>query len=415
MRGGGALGGQVVGGQAADRPRRPARDRRVHEDGAVVAGHPLHQPQAAGLLLLDVHPGRAVQPLADEGRHLQPHGVVAEEGVAEAQDQRAHARDYPRSWPASRSASRRQSRPRPTDVVSPGGWAARPAAGSARRARDGKGNGVSVTVLSPPQFRRRTGGHSLDEPSGCAVGTNRGADSIALVESDGCAAVYSGAMHREASPDRETPALTPRTRARRRLRLLAVLLNVVLFGAGLYFQAHPRDRHDLWSAGGVAAVAIVNSAALSVPTRGRAGAHFVARLRRIALFANTLLLVTAAVIVAALGPARLAARGAARGGARRAAAADHRRAAPLPARVAGWRSPTSSSSSRAARASTCSRARTARSSTSARRACCATACARTSRPRVRPSCTRAAWSRRSPTSTSWSPTARWRRWRSRTT
>jgi len=35
----------------------------------------------------------------------------------------------------------------------------------------------------------------------------------------------------------------------------------------LYFQAHPRDRHDLWSAGGVAAVALVNSAALSVPTR----------------------------------------------------------------------------------------------------------------------------------------------------
>jgi len=105
-------------------------------------------------------------------------------------------------------------------------------------------------------------------------------------------------MHREASPDRETTALTSRTWARRRLRLLAVLLNVVLFGAGLYFQAHPRDRHDLWSAGGVAAVAIVNSAALSVPTRGRAGARFVVRLRRIALFANTLLLVTAAVIVA---------------------------------------------------------------------------------------------------------------------
>jgi len=105
-------------------------------------------------------------------------------------------------------------------------------------------------------------------------------------------------MHSAASPDRETPALTSRTWARRRLRLLAVLLNVVLFGTGLYFQAHPRDRHDLWSAGGVAAVAIVNSAALSVPTRGRAGARFVVRLRRIALFANTLLLVTAAVIVA---------------------------------------------------------------------------------------------------------------------
>ena len=90
--------------------------------------------------------------------------------------------------------------------------------------------------------------------------------------------------------------MTARTRARHGCAF-AVLLNVGLFGAGLYFQAHPRDRHDLWSAGGVAAVAIVNSAALSVPTRDRAGAQFVARLRRIALFANILLLVTAGVIV----------------------------------------------------------------------------------------------------------------------
>jgi hypothetical protein len=105
-------------------------------------------------------------------------------------------------------------------------------------------------------------------------------------------------MHLETSPATGPQVLTARTRARRRLRQLAVLLNVALFGAGLYFQAHPLDRHDLWSAGGVAAVAIVNSAALSVPTRDRAGAHVVARLRRIALFANTLLLVAAAVIVA---------------------------------------------------------------------------------------------------------------------
>jgi hypothetical protein len=105
-------------------------------------------------------------------------------------------------------------------------------------------------------------------------------------------------MHREASLDAETGAPTARTRARRGLRLIAVLLNLALFGVGVYFQAHPRDRHDLWSAGGVAAVAIVNSAALSVPTRDRAGARFVVRLRRIALFVNILLLVTAAVIVA---------------------------------------------------------------------------------------------------------------------
>jgi hypothetical protein len=106
-------------------------------------------------------------------------------------------------------------------------------------------------------------------------------------------------MHREASSSVEGAASPPttRTRARRRLRLLAVLLNVVLFGTGLYFQAHPRDRADLWSASAVAAVAVVNSTALSVPTRGRAGARLVLRLRRIALLANTLLLLTAAVIV----------------------------------------------------------------------------------------------------------------------
>jgi hypothetical protein len=107
-------------------------------------------------------------------------------------------------------------------------------------------------------------------------------------------------MHGEASPtlNGEIPSLTARTRARRRLRLLAVLLNFGLFGSGLYFQAHPRDRHDIWSAGGVVAVAIVNSAALTVPSRGRFGGRFVLRLRRIALFANTLLLTTAVVIVA---------------------------------------------------------------------------------------------------------------------
>ena len=106
-------------------------------------------------------------------------------------------------------------------------------------------------------------------------------------------------MHREASPDVEsaTPSPTGRTLARRRLRLLAVLLNVGLFATGLYFQAHPRDRIDLWSAGGVAAVAIVNSASLTIPRRGAVSEHFVLRLRRIALLANTFLLATAVVIV----------------------------------------------------------------------------------------------------------------------
>jgi hypothetical protein len=94
-----------------------------------------------------------------------------------------------------------------------------------------------------------------------------------------------------------TAAVTPRTRARRQLRFLAVLLNFLLFAVGLYFEMHPRDRSDVWSAGGVAAVAVVNSAALSVPTRGRVGGGFVRRLRRIALIANVLLVAVAVVIV----------------------------------------------------------------------------------------------------------------------
>jgi hypothetical protein len=106
-------------------------------------------------------------------------------------------------------------------------------------------------------------------------------------------------MHREAIPAALSapPAPSARTLARRRLRLVAVALNGVLFATGLYFEAHPRDRHDLWSAGAVAAVAILNSASLTIPRRGAISERFVLRLRRIALFANTLLLVAAAAIV----------------------------------------------------------------------------------------------------------------------
>lgn len=92
-------------------------------------------------------------------------------------------------------------------------------------------------------------------------------------------------------------SLTARTRARRRLRRVAILLNLLLFAVGLYFEAHPRDRSDRWSAAGVAAVAILNSAALSVPARSGSAGGFVLRLRRIAFFANTLLLTSAVVIV----------------------------------------------------------------------------------------------------------------------
>jgi VanZ family protein len=98
--------------------------------------------------------------------------------------------------------------------------------------------------------------------------------------------------------DGEVGQLSPRTRARRLLRGAAVAANLALFGAGLYFEAHPRDRSDRWSAAAVAAVALINSAALSVPARDRRGERFVRRLRRVALILNTLLLASALVIVA---------------------------------------------------------------------------------------------------------------------
>ena len=76
-----------------------------------------------------------------------------------------------------------------------------------------------------------------------------------------------------------------------------MLCNAVLFAVGVYFELHPRDRHDVWSAAGVAAVALVNSAALTVPPSRPVGAHFVQRLRRIARIANSLLLLIALLIV----------------------------------------------------------------------------------------------------------------------
>jgi hypothetical protein len=73
-------------------------------------------------------------------------------------------------------------------------------------------------------------------------------------------------------------------------------MNFVLFAAGLYFQAHARDKRDLWTSGGVAGVAVLNSAALTVSREGPA-TRLVDRLRRIALYANTILLAVAAAIV----------------------------------------------------------------------------------------------------------------------
>jgi hypothetical protein len=84
---------------------------------------------------------------------------------------------------------------------------------------------------------------------------------------------------------------------RRGIVAIAALLNVVLFAVGVYFELHPRDRHDVWSAAGVAAVALLNSAALTVPPGGPVSVRFVTRLRRIALIANSLLLLAALLIV----------------------------------------------------------------------------------------------------------------------
>jgi len=107
-------------------------------------------------------------------------------------------------------------------------------------------------------------------------------------------------MHRgpDATFGREAERVSPRTRARRLLRGSAMLANLALFAAGLYFEAHPRDRSDRWSAAAVAAVAVLNSAALSVPTPNRSGASLLRRLRRVALILNSLLLLSATLIVA---------------------------------------------------------------------------------------------------------------------
>jgi hypothetical protein len=81
------------------------------------------------------------------------------------------------------------------------------------------------------------------------------------------------------------------------------MLNLALFSVGLFFEIHPRDRHDRWSAAGVAAVAVLNSAALSLPPlRGLAG-RLVQRVRRIALFANVLLVLFAVLAVGVVGAA----------------------------------------------------------------------------------------------------------------
>jgi hypothetical protein len=85
-------------------------------------------------------------------------------------------------------------------------------------------------------------------------------------------------------------------RARGALVALTVALNAALFAVGVYFELHPRDRNDTWSAPGVAMVGLLNSAALTVPPSRAAGARFLGRLRRIVFLANSLLLLLAALV-----------------------------------------------------------------------------------------------------------------------
>jgi peptidoglycan/LPS O-acetylase OafA/YrhL len=82
------------------------------------------------------------------------------------------------------------------------------------------------------------------------------------------------------------------------LKTIALLLNLGLFAMGLYFELHPRDREDAWSAAGVAAVALLNSAALTVEAGAGEASRRIYRLRRVATIANALILLVAAAIVA---------------------------------------------------------------------------------------------------------------------
>jgi hypothetical protein len=101
-----------------------------------------------------------------------------------------------------------------------------------------------------------------------------------------------------ATPSGGAERVSARARTRRLMRALAGVSNLALFAVGLYFEAHPRDRSDRWSAAAVAAVAVLNSAALSLDASGRPGERFVRRLRRMVLLLNGLLLLSALVVVA---------------------------------------------------------------------------------------------------------------------
>ena len=65
---------------------------------------------------------------------------------------------------------------------------------------------------------------------------------------------------------------------------------------GVYFELRPRYRTDVWAAGALCAIALVNSAALTTGTDGSGARHLRRRLRRIALLASTLLVGTSLLL-----------------------------------------------------------------------------------------------------------------------
>ena len=90
---------------------------------------------------------------------------------------------------------------------------------------------------------------------------------------------------------------------RRLLRLAALLLNGGLLLVGVYFELWPRYRTDVWAAGALCAIAIINSAALTAGTDGSGVRHLRRRLRRIALVASVLL-ASASLVLAFLEATR---------------------------------------------------------------------------------------------------------------
>jgi hypothetical protein len=80
--------------------------------------------------------------------------------------------------------------------------------------------------------------------------------------------------------------------ARRWLTATATLANAVVLLLGLWLQSHPKQRSDEWAGAGMAATAVLNSAAIFV-SRDPSKLSIGRRVRRIALIVNAVLIVGA--------------------------------------------------------------------------------------------------------------------------